>query len=482
MSLNDFDFILFFATLLALLMVVGLFKSAIKKKADFILRRLQIIILLVFSYFFVCCTDIRFGVCIFALTLFSYFFGLITDFSTGRKKQIYLVVGIIVCLAMLCYFKYSSFFVESFAVLFGTSSTTLNIILPIGISFYTFTAISYLIDVYRRKYPAERNIINFALFIAFFPKLTAGPIVRGDAFFPQIGNYVGITKENFTEGIQIFVFGLFKKIVLADRLGVFVDDVFFAPSAYHTASVVLAIFSYSIQIYMDFSGYSDMAIGISKILGFDFPKNFNLPYTAENISDFWKRWHISLSSWFKDYLYIPLGGNRKGYKRTLCNIMIVMLCSGLWHGAGWTFIIWGFFYGVANCIFSVWRAKRKEKSKRSSLHILSTCLTFVTVTLFWVPFRSESIEKMLQFYKTLFTYHDGILQPYTWSFFAFLCVGACMAAAAIRSKRAKDKQVNSFYPLFDLSKTTSLIIFFTFCGLTVLLAYFGNNAFIYGKF
>jgi alginate O-acetyltransferase complex protein AlgI len=284
-------------------------------------------------------------------------------------------------------------------------------------------------------------------------------------------------------GIQIFVFGLFKKIVLADHLGVFVDDVFFAPIAYNTGTVILAALSYSLQIYCDFSGYSDMAIGIAKILGFDFKPNFNLPYIAQNVPEFWKRWHISLSSWFQDYLYIPLGGSRKGEARTYLNLMIVMLLSGLWHGAGWTFILWGALHGIASCVNRA--LGKKLKMLRKCVNII---LTFISVTLFWVVFRANSIGTALKVWSGMFTAHTGMSQPYTWSFVAIICLLIGTVVALIHSRKLGDKDkngkpvVNGFYPVMDLTKLWSLVVFFTFCGLTIILGYYRNTAFIYGAF
>ena len=352
-----------------------------------------------------------------------------------------------------------------------------------GISFYIFSALAYLIDVYREEYKAEKSILNVALYIAFFPKLTAGPIVRGKDFFPQVREYRGVELKAFEAGIQIFVFGLFKKIVLADHLGVFVDDVFFAPAAYNTGTVILAAISYSLQIYFDFSGYSDMAIGIAKILGFDFKPNFNLPYIAQNVSEFWKRWHISLSSWFQDYLYIPLGGSRKGEARTYLNLMIVMLLSGLWHGAGWTFILWGALHGVASCVNKAVGKNLKALGKYANILI-----TFIFVTMFWVVFRADSIETAWKVWSGMFTAHTGISQPYTWSFVAVIClvIGTVAAFIYSRKKGTVDKRgnavVDGFYPVLDLTKIWCLVAFFTFCGLTIILGYYGNTAFIYGAF
>ena len=310
----------------------------------------------------------------------------------------------------------------------------------------------------------------------------SGPIVRANDFFEQIDSYIGIKAEQFAIGIQIFVFGLFKKVVLADRLGIFVDDVFFAPSAYDTFTVVLAVISYSLQIYYDFSGYSDMAIGISKILGFDFKRNFNLPYISQNVSEFWKRWHISLSSWFQDYVYIPLGGNRKGEWRTYLNLMIVMMLSGLWHGAGWTFIIWGILHGIASCVYKLYGRRIAKLGIGVNVGI-----TFGVVTLLWVVFRADSLETAIEIWKGMFTIHAGIFQPYTWSFFAILCTFISAFCAIVKARhtdrsKATAFMVDGFYPIMDLGKFWQLVVFFVFCGITIMLGYFGNTAFIYGGF
>jgi alginate O-acetyltransferase complex protein AlgI len=232
---------------------------------------------------------------------------------------------------------------------------SLPIILPVGISFYTFQSLSYTIDVYRKKIVAEKDFLKLALYISFFPQLVAGPIVRASDFLPQLEEHRNVSLHNFKIGIQIGIFGLFKKVVIADWLSVFVDDVFSTPNAFHAMSILLAVIAYAIQIYFDFSGYSDMAIGCAKCLGYDFARNFNMPYISRNISEFWRRWHISLSSWLKEYVYIPMGGNRKGICRTYIHNMVTMLLGGLWHGADWTFVAWGGVHGIALCIHKVYR-------------------------------------------------------------------------------------------------------------------------------
>ena len=287
--------------------------------------------LLLASYFFYGWWDWRFCFLLLFVTAVSYATALYS-----QKRWIYFT-GIAVPLFVLGLFKYFNFFLESFGATF-----TLKIILPVGISFYTFQALSYVIDVHRKKIPVEKDFIKLALYISFFPQLVAGPIVRASDFLPQLyESSRKLTAHNFAIGIQIIAMGFFKKVVLADHLSVFVEDVFRVPVAFHWATIILAVLSYSLQIYFDFSGYSDIAIGCAKCLGYDFAMNFNLPYISQSVTEFWRRWHISLSGWLRDYLYIPLGGNRKGKMRQLLNLMITMLLGGLWHGANWTFVAWG---------------------------------------------------------------------------------------------------------------------------------------------
>lgn len=479
-SLNSFSFLLSFFVLLAGMAFLQVFRNC--GAAASLCCKVQLMALLVFSYAFLCRADIRFGACVAVETLIAYGTGRLLDKSSERTKikLMFGMGGVTLIVLILGYFKYCNFFLDNFSNLIG-KNICLDVILPIGISFYSFTAISYMIDVYRGTYNAENSFINVALLIAFFPKITAGPIIRGGCFLPQIREYEGIRLSNCRDGIQIFVFGLFKKIVLADRLGVFVDDVFFSPFSYHTFTVALAVLSYAMQIYFDFSGYSDMAIGLSKILGFQFPRNFNLPYLSKNLSEFWKRWHISLSSWLQDYVYIPLGGSRKGIRRSYVNLMLVMLVSGLWHGAGWNFILWGFFHGIGSCV-NKWMVKQRGGKKESGKIevIVNVLITFVVVALLWVVFRAESLSKAMDVYGALFTYHDGIVQPYAWTFFAVTVLAFSTLIACFRQKGAE--RIDGFYPVMDLNSIRTLTVFFVFMGLTVMLGYFGNTVFIYERF
>lgn len=481
MPLNSFSFVCSFFVFLILLTIVEGIKKFFCKS---LLNRIQILLLLGFSCFFILKFDWRFLICTFLITTFCYLMGiLIEKQSKKRNKKMYLTIGISVLLLILGYFKYTNFFLDSLTNVIGKSVSVFNILLPVGISFYVFSAIAYLIDIYRKEYPAVQNFIDFALYISFFPKFISGPIIKGREFFPQVRNYRGINSQAFTEGIQIFAFGMFEKTVLADHLNLFVNDVFYSPSAYNTGTVFLAIISYSLQIYFDFTGYSAMATGIAKIVGFDFCSNFNLPYIAKDFSDFWRRWHISLSSWFKDYLYIPLGGSKKGIFRTYLNLMLVMLISGLWHGAGWTFILWGLLHGLMSCL--------DHFVKSHKIHIpqwISVPLTFIMVSLFWVFFRADSISNGLDVLRAAFTIHSGISQPFTWTFFAIFCLIISTIFAYFHSKEqnTQDKAghlyINGYYPVLDLSKVKNLTLFFVFCGLILIFGYFGNTVFIYGNF
>ena len=337
MSFASFEFILFF--------LIVLLCTAILEKMGW--NRGKEVFLLLASFFFYGYWDWRFCFLLLFVIAIAYFSAKAVD------KKVCLWAGIAVPLAVLAVFKYFNFFLSSLSAVTGQSLGTLKIILPVGISFYTFQALSYVIDVHRKKLSVEHDFVRLALYLSFFPQLVAGPIVRASDFLPQLKEDRRITLGGLEQGVQLIVFGMLKKMVLADHLSVFVDDVFRVPGAFHWATILLAVVSYSIQIYFDFSGYSDIAIGCAKCMGYDFLPNFNLPYLSENITVFWRRWHISLSTWLREYLYIPLGGNRRGKTRRFINLFLTMLLGGLWHGANWTFVFWGFLHGLALCVDKV---------------------------------------------------------------------------------------------------------------------------------
>ena len=478
MNLNSFLFVQYLTVLIIVLGVIQCFQKRFP-----IVSRIQLIILLIFSYYNICISDWHFGVCCLFVSLLSYSVGI---YLYKNRSRTVLVISVALLVLFLAFFKYAGFFVSSFTSFWGLDPISFDVILPIGISFYIFSSISYLIDVYNKKCKAETSFINYSLYISFFPKFIAGPIVRGYDFFNQINSYRGIRWEHFKTGIQMFMLGLFKKIVLADHLSVFVNDVYHAPNSFNTITVVLAVFSYSMQIYFDFSGYSDMAIGISRILGFEFNKNFNLPYIACSLSDFWKRWHISLSFWLRDYIYIPLGGNRKGMIRQCFNLFVVMLISGFWHGAGITFIVWGILHGLLCCLEKLTDSFFKISNKH--IHVFKVIITFTIVSLLWVVFRSDNLSNAIEMYKSLFTLHSGINQPYMWTFFSLCYLLIEIFYSAIVCKRKSSKasikltEINVAYPIMDLTRFSSQVLFFVLCGLTIILGYYGNTAFIYGIF
>ena len=290
--------------------------------------RLRQLALLAGSYLFYGWWDWRFCFLMLGLTMVAYFSALGMEKYPG-KKNVMLAIGVVVPLAVLFFFKYMNFFVESFCDVFGiVRPGALRIILPVGISFYTFQSLSYTIDAWRGKVKVSHDFAKFALYISFFPQLVAGPIVKAADFLPQLDENRSVTRSGVAQGMNTFFWGMLKKAVLADQLALFVDAVYAAPAAYASITVLLAVLAYALQIYFDFSGYSDMAIGCAKCLGYDLAVNFDLPYISRNVSEFWKRWHISLSSWLQQYLYIPLGGNRKGRVRTYINLMLTMLLGG----------------------------------------------------------------------------------------------------------------------------------------------------------
>jgi alginate O-acetyltransferase complex protein AlgI len=383
------DFLFFFA---AILLVYWLLPW----------RQARIWLLLIASFFFYASWNKQLALLICATTVMDYLVALGMD-KSGRPavRKGLLALSLIVNLGVLCYFKYANFFLLSLDELLIAAGSpvwfgTLQVILPIGISFYTFEAINYTVDVYRRRVPAERNLGHFMLFILFFPHLVAGPIVRARDFLPQIQRRKRFSWPRMHLGAQFFFLGLFKKLAIADRMALFVDPVFQDPSAYHSKAVWMGVLAYALQIYCDFSGYTDMAIGCAHMLGYKLARNFNIPYVSGNVSEFWRRWHISLSSWLRDYLFIPLGGSRGGTWKTNRNLLLTMTLGGLWHGASWTFVVWGVLHGVLLIVHKTfadlcksWPAvQRVLLSPPGTLFRMG--LTFLSVCVGWVFFRATT--------------------------------------------------------------------------------------------
>lgn len=442
-------------------------------------------VLLIASYIFYAYWDARFLLLLILQTYISYFLAKKIERAESPKLgKRYMLLGVSISLGILGFFKYFNFFVGSFATLFGIKSLgALNIILPVGISFYTFQALSYLIDVYRDKLKACDRFVDLSMYISFFPQLVAGPIVRASDFLPQMEEDRPMTRANLVEGLQIFLFGLIKKIVIADRLAVCVDAVFGSPGSYSGLSLVVAVVAYSIQIYCDFSGYSDMAIGIAKTFGYDLCRNFDMPYVSPNPTEFWKRWHISLSTWLRDYLYIPLGGNRKGKLRTKINLMLTMLLGGLWHGANWQMVFWGALHGGALVVHKTFREQVDAHNMRTSSRVLKGILTGLSVVamyLFtcvcWVFFRAQSFPDAITILSRIWTGAGGVQYYYVFTFI----FAAIIALASIIGVR--NNQGHGYYPILNLSKFWPKVLLLFVILLTVMFFYAGDTAFIYFQF
>lgn len=373
--------------------------------------------LLFSSYYFYSLWDQRFLAVLIGVTLFNFLSALIIE-NTKHFKKTYFVFSIIINLLCLSFFKYYEFFrvgAEALLERFGIFYTfpLLDIILPLGLSFYLFRAISYIADVYNKKMSASPSLLDFSLYVSFFPQLFSGPIARAIDFLPQLKDG-GVKKiENFSENMTLIIIGLFKKIVISSYLIITITDNVFAVPENHSVLVVwLALLSYYLVIYFDFSGYSDMAIGFAGLLGFKSPINFNMPYLATSIKDFWRRWHITLSSWIKDYVYIPLGGNRKGLLIKYLNLMIIMLIIGLWHGASINYVIWGGIQGIGLVIFNIrhdiekkfWPNLKEHKIRDTFGRIIGWISTFIFILFSWIFFKSATTDIAFKFIQSLFDF------------------------------------------------------------------------------
>lgn len=478
MTFNSVTFICFF-TIVCCLLLLSKINLKINKEKIIIFRHA---ILLIASYIFYGWWNWKCAFLMLGLTYIAYWSAVRLEKS---NKKIYLFIGVIIPLIILGIFKYFNFFIDSFSYMFGINNTfTLNIILPVGISFYTFQSLSYTLDVYRKQVVCEKNFVKVALYIAFFPQLVAGPIVKAKDFIHQLYEDRNISWENFKEGIQIFLFGLIKKIVIADNISSCVDAVFGAPKNFHAISIIIAVIGYSIQIYCDFSGYSDMAIGTAKILGYDLNRNFNMPYIAKNISNFWKRWHISLSTWLQEYLYISLGGNRKDTKRTYINLFLTMLIGGLWHGASWTFVVWGALHGIALCVHKLWmKVTKRDKNYKGSFvgNICSILGTYLFVSVCWIFFRAENFEIARDVIWGIVSWQNGLKYVSSWVIFGVVCVITSTVVACVKSCKA-NSEIEGFYPSVNLETVVGLVIFFVAFGMCLALSYTGGNPFIYFQF
>lgn len=382
----------------------------------------QNLLVVVASYVFYGWWDWRFLLLIAFTSACSFAFGLLINRSLNegkeRKARWFNTLNIVINIAILALFKYHNFFVESLVSLFpriGAEKLLLNLILPVGISFYTFQALSYTIDVYRQKIEPTRDVVQFFAYVSFFPQLVAGPIERATQLLPQFGKEREFNDAMAVDGIRQMLWGFFKKIVVADNCAVFVDNIWGYYAGQSGSTLLVAAFLFSIQIYCDFSGYSDIAIGCAKLFGIKLMRNFNVPYFSRDIAEFWRRWHISLTTWFRDYIYIPMGGSRVSKAKVIRNTLVIFLVSGLWHGANWTFVVWGAYHALLFLPLIVMGKNRKYTNIVAEERVLPSLkefgqmlLTFLLAMIGWVLFRSETIGQAWDFLggmfdKSLFT-------------------------------------------------------------------------------
>ena len=388
-------------------------------------RTLRLLFVTAFSYYFYYKSSGLYFVLLAIVTLSDYWIARMV-----LRKKCLVALSLLIDLGMLGYFKYTNFFCGMWADMVENNFQPYDIFLPVGISFFTFQSISYVIDVYRGDLKPLTSLLDYAFYVSFFPQLVAGPIVRARDFAPQIRKPVIITDEMFARGVYLITIGLFKKAVISDYISLnFVDRIFDNPTLYSGIENLLGVYGYTLQIYCDFSGYSDMAIGIALLLGFRFPINFNAPYRADSITDFWRRWHISLSSWIRDYIYISLGGNRKGHARTYINLLLTMLLGGLWHGASLNFVAWGGMHGIALAAHKWLRANVFHHDKHDVSHgirkLAAIVLTFHFVAFCWIFFRNHTFANSQAMLMRIFSdFHPELLwQVITGYRYVFLLIG-----------------------------------------------------------
>jgi alginate O-acetyltransferase complex protein AlgI len=463
MLFNSVQFVLFYIVVTLLYFQVG--------------HRARIWLLLFASTYFYMVYKPIYLLILLITILIDYFAGIYIARAEGPQRKLILVISLISNIGFLALFKYYNFFNENLTRFLGlanieNSLPAFEYLLPVGLSFHTFQAMSYTIEVYRGKQKPERDFVVYSLYVMFYPQLVAGPIERPQNLLPQFHTKFAYSFENLKQGLLQMAWGFFKKVVIADRLSVFVDYCFDNPTEHTPLTLLLGAIFFSFQIYCDFSGYSDIAIGAARTMGFDLMTNFNAPYLAKNISDFWRRWHISLSTWFKDYLYIPLGGNRVGPVRLYVNFFLVFLISGFWHGAAWTYIVWGALHGFYQVVGML---KKKYLSKYfPDIPVLSELITFILVMLAWVFFRAKGMfnAKIILSKILSFQYFTGISSPFssTELLFCFVLIGVLFY---------KDIFLKTFRV-----KSTS-VFYFQFIGLLILTYLFGifdATSFIYFQF
>ena len=475
MNFNSFQFLIFYPIVAVLNYVVP--------------RKYRWIPLLIASYYFYLSWNAKLFFLILFTTAVSFASGLLIE-KKPKQKLLWMIISIVSSLSVLFFFKYYNFVAGTIGNFFG-ADLTLQLVLPVGISFYTFQTLSYSIDVYRGTIKAEHNFFYYALFVSFFPQLVAGPIERPDNLLPQLKEEHKFNSSDLYIGAKRMLAGFFKKIVVADTAAIYVNAVYNNPGETGGLAIIIATVLFAMQIYCDFSGYTDIAIGCARIMGYRLMQNFDRPYSAQNIRDFWARWHISLSSWFKDYLYIPLGGNKKGYKRQLINLFIVFMVSGLWHGAEWTFILWGLLHGIYRVVGELTYKKREKLYKsigidtnKPIIRMFRTSITFVLVCFAWIFFRANNTKELLLILKKLFTSFgvSTFASELGLTFSGALIMILAIVIMVLLDRKLTLPEYTSPSGAKMLGGTSLYILWAILLAWLLLLASNGSSAFIYFQF
>ena len=440
------------------------------------------------SYLFYGWWDWRFLGLIFCSSVIDYFLGLKIHRLNPEKRKLWLYVSLLVNLGFLGFFKYYNFFVEEFFELFSHAGldfeySTLNIILPVGISFYTFQTLSYTIDIYRGKLKPTNDFIAFLSFVSFFPQLVAGPIERASNLLPQFTKARQFNEHKAIDGMRQILWGLFKKVVIADNCATIVNDIFASSDTCSGSTLLLGAVLFAFQIYGDFSGYSDIAIGTARLFGFNLMKNFNFPYFSRDIAEFWRKWHISLSTWFRDYVYIPLGGSRvESRSKMIRNVFIVFLVSGFWHGANWTFIVWGLFNALLFLPLLLMKKNRINTDVVADTSFFPSLLefariikTFLLVSFAWIIFRAESLSQVVEIFQSIFS-STLFSIPSVLPVKLFLLIIIFISFEWVQRKKEHGLELTNF-----ANTPIRILIYITFCVLVIRFLGSSNN-FIYFQF
>jgi D-alanyl-lipoteichoic acid acyltransferase DltB (MBOAT superfamily) len=394
---------LFWILFLVFLPLYAMVKSKRKKMMFFVIA---------FSLYFFYKSSGVFFLLLVATSIFDWWVAQFIDSSKNRtERRIALTVSLVFSLSILLFFKYSNFVMSNLEALIGGNFQPLDLILPVGISFYTFRTISYVVDVYKKKIQPVDDFVEYLFFLSYFPCLVAGPIVRARDFMPQLRENKPATRDMIYGGLWLVMLGILKKAVFADYIAQYNNIAFGNPTGYTGFELLMAVLGFTMQIYCDFSGYSDMAIGLGSIMGFDLGINFNFPYRSLNVTEFWHRWHITLSTWLRDYVYIPMGGNRKGVVRQYFNLMVTMLLGGLWHGAAWTFVVWGAGHGIALCVHKLCKTWLDTIESKPFTRFVSWLITFSLVAFLWIFFRASTFQIAGQVISGIFTDFEWAYLP-----------------------------------------------------------------------